>query len=91
MKTDLKDLASIRLERVLNLLDLDRQTLRRLLDDPESGFPVPFRIKPASAKSHLRIRVRELEAWVRKQQRLTSQYGGAGGIQMAGKAAIATA
>jgi hypothetical protein len=81
---ELKELASVRIETVAELFDVDTRTVQRLIADPEAGFPV-FRLQPMSGKSHLRVLVSELRQWIRRQQRLTAEHGVAGGIHAAGK------
>ena len=87
---DLKELAAVKIEKVAELLDVDRITVLRLMADPDAGFPQSFRLNPESGKSHQRVLLSELHRWIRRQQRRTAEYGGAGGIFMAGKAAAAT-
>ena len=69
---------SIEAARAFSLLGISKPTGWRLLNNPDSGFPRPYRCDPTNPRSHLRFRVRELIEWIQRQQKLTSETAHAG-------------
>jgi predicted DNA-binding transcriptional regulator AlpA len=69
---------SVEAARAFRLVGISRITGWRLINNPDSGFPRPFRCDPTNPRSRLRIRVCELVQWIERQQRLTSEAGRTG-------------
>jgi predicted DNA-binding transcriptional regulator AlpA len=66
---------SIEVARVAQMLDMSRVSVWRLIHNPDSGFPKPFRTDPTNPRSHLRIRLCELAQWIERQQQRTKAAG----------------
>jgi len=57
--------------QVKTVTGLSKSTILRLVDNPRSGFPPPWRVDPTSARSGLRWLATSIAEWVLRQQRLT--------------------
>jgi predicted DNA-binding transcriptional regulator AlpA len=64
---------SVDAARAFGLLSISRVTGWRLMNNPDSGFPRPYRCDPTNPRSRLRFRVCELIRWIQKQEKLTAE------------------
>jgi len=64
---------SVELTVALRIAGFSKPTGWRLIKNPASGFPKPFRLDPSNPRSRLRIRLAELFRWIERQQQATAE------------------
>jgi len=70
--------ASIEAAEAFRLMGFSRITGWRLIRNPRSGFPRPYRCDPGNPRSRLRFRLCEIIEWIKRQQDATAEAPCAG-------------